>query len=69
MNRILLRDNSQDFTGLGVGEGRAEVRPGRELRVQVDGVAGDMRGIVRWVSADASFTRIPILGRTPICSA
>lgn len=35
---------------------RAEVRPGRELRVQVDGVAGDMRGIVRWVSADASFT-------------
>lgn len=35
---------------------RTEVRPGRELRVRVDGVDGEMRGVVRWVSADASFT-------------
>jgi HlyD family secretion protein len=50
-------DRSRVFARFYVPEDlRAEVRPGRELRVQVDGVAGDMRGIVRWVSADASFT-------------
>jgi HlyD family secretion protein len=35
---------------------RARVIPGSSIRVQVDGVAGEMTGIVRWVSADASFT-------------
>jgi HlyD family secretion protein len=35
---------------------RARVIPGSSIQVQVDGVAGEMTGIVRWVSADASFT-------------
>ena len=35
---------------------RTRVIPGSSIRVQVDGVAGEMTGTVRWVSADASFT-------------
>lgn len=50
-------DRSRVFARFYVPEHlRAMVRPGRELRVRVDGVGGEMRGTVRWVSADASFT-------------
>ncbi|MDX1379783.1 MAG: HlyD family efflux transporter periplasmic adaptor subunit [Xanthomonadales bacterium] len=35
---------------------RASVQPGKELTVRVDGVADELRGTVRWVSTDASFT-------------
>ena len=35
---------------------RAGIRPGRELMVRIDGVGREMKGTVRWVSADASFT-------------
>ena len=32
------------------------VVPGRRLKAAIDGVAGELTGTVRWVSADASFT-------------
>lgn len=35
---------------------RAAIQPGSQLRVAVDGVAEPLDGVVRWVSADASFT-------------
>jgi HlyD family secretion protein len=35
---------------------RASVVPGKQLAVRVDGVTEPLRGTVRWVSADASFT-------------
>lgn len=35
---------------------RSSITPGKELVVQVDGVSTSLTGIVRWVSADASFT-------------
>lgn len=35
---------------------RANITPGTTLEVQVDGVNGTLKGTVRWVSADASFT-------------
>lgn len=35
---------------------RASIQPGEELAVRVDGVADELRGTVRWVSTDASFT-------------
>lgn len=35
---------------------RAQITPGTRLQVQVDGVAEPLTGVVRWVSADASFT-------------
>jgi HlyD family secretion protein len=35
---------------------RASITPGKELTVLVDGVESGLKGTVRWVSADASFT-------------
>jgi len=35
---------------------RARVVPGQQLSVQLDGVDHSITGVVRWVSADASFT-------------
>ena len=35
---------------------RASVQPGQQLEVRIDGSGRPMRGTVRWVSADASFT-------------
>jgi HlyD family secretion protein len=35
---------------------RAHVVPGQQLNVQLDGVGQAITGVVRWVSADASFT-------------
>jgi HlyD family secretion protein len=50
-------DRSRVFARFYVPEHlRAQVTPGRELTVRLDGVDGEMEGAVRWVSADASFT-------------
>lgn len=50
-------DRSRVFARFYVPEHlRAGIRPGRELGVRIDGVGGEMKGTVRWVSADASFT-------------
>jgi HlyD family secretion protein len=50
-------DRSRVFARFYVPEHlRAQVTPGRELTVRLDGVDGEMEGTVRWVSADASFT-------------
>lgn len=35
---------------------RADITPGKELQVQLDGVDQALTGVVRWVSADANFT-------------
>jgi len=35
---------------------RAKIMPGTALQVQVDGVSHPLEGVVRWVSADATFT-------------
>ncbi len=35
---------------------RADITPGKELRVHLDGVDQALTGVVRWVSADANFT-------------
>lgn len=35
---------------------RASITPGKELTVLVDGIESGLKGTVRWVSADASFT-------------
>jgi HlyD family secretion protein len=54
---IVLLDASRVFARFYVPEHlRSTIVPGRELDVRVDGVADEMRGTVRWVSADASFT-------------
>lgn len=53
----VLLANSRVFARVYVPEPfRAQVTPGTQLPVQVDGVAQPMTGEVRWVSADASFT-------------
>lgn len=53
----VLLDNSRVFARIYVPEPlRAQVVPGRELQVAVDGVAREFTATVRWVSADASFT-------------
>jgi HlyD family secretion protein len=50
-------DNARVFARFYVPEYlRATVVPGKALAVRVDGVANELRGTVRWVSADASFT-------------
>jgi HlyD family secretion protein len=50
-------DNARVFARFYVPEYlRATVVPGKALAVRVDGVADELRGTVRWVSADASFT-------------
>jgi HlyD family secretion protein len=35
---------------------RARVTPGIELDVRIEGVPNELRGRVRWVSSDATFT-------------
>lgn len=53
----VLLDSSRVFARVYVPEYlRARVIPGSSMQVQVDGVAGEMTGTVRWVSSDASFT-------------
>lgn len=53
----VLLDSSRVFARVYVPEGlRARVRPGAAFEVAVDGVAAPLRGTVRWVSSDASFT-------------
>ena len=54
---VVVLDRSRVFARFYVPEHlRTDVRPGRELSVRIDGVEREMRGTVRWVSADASFT-------------
>jgi HlyD family secretion protein len=53
----VLLDSSRSFARVYVPEFlRSSVKPGDAMAVQVDGVAEPLRGRVRWVSADASFT-------------
>jgi HlyD family secretion protein len=53
----VLLDSSRVYARVYVPEYlRARVIPGSSIQVQVDGVAGEMTGTVRWVSTDASFT-------------
>ncbi|MDT8319389.1 MAG: HlyD family efflux transporter periplasmic adaptor subunit [Xanthomonadales bacterium] len=53
----VLLDSSRVFARIYVPEFlRATVVPGTELTVRVDGLDEDLRGTVRWVSTDASFT-------------
>jgi len=35
---------------------RSQITPGKELQVSLDGVGAPLNGVVRWVSADATFT-------------
>jgi HlyD family secretion protein len=53
----VLLDSSRSFARVYVPEFlRSSVKPGDAMAVQVDGVTEPLRGRVRWVSADASFT-------------
>ena len=54
---VVLLDSSRVFARIYVPEFlRARIAPGTELTVRIDGVDEDLRGTVRWVSTDASFT-------------
>lgn len=53
----ILLDAARPYARIYVPEPlRARIRPGATLVVAVDGVDEPLRGTVRWVSADASFT-------------
>jgi len=53
----VILDDSRTYARFYVPEYlRASIQPGKQLDVRIDGVAGSMRGTVRWVSSDASFT-------------
>ena len=53
----VLLDDSRVFARFYVPEYlRASVVPGKELSARVDGMTAELRGTVRWVSSDASFT-------------
>lgn len=53
----IVLDNTRVYARFYVPEYlRASVVPGTEMTARIDGVAEPMRGAVRWVSADASFT-------------
>ena len=53
----VLLDTRRNFARLYVPEHlKAQVVPGKNLDVTIDGVDGALRGTVRWISSDASFT-------------
>jgi HlyD family secretion protein len=53
----VLLDSARTFARVYVPEGqRAAVQPGARIEVRIDGVDRSFTGVVRWVSADASFT-------------
>lgn len=53
----VLLDSSRSFARVYVPEHqRSSLQPGDTMDVRVDGVAEPLRGRVRWISADASFT-------------
>ncbi len=53
----VILDSSRTYARIYVPEPlRASVQPGKQLVVRIDGIDKTFTGIVRWVSADASFT-------------
>ena len=53
----LMLDDSRSYARVYVPEHlKAQVVPGREIEVRLDGQARALHGTVRWISADASFT-------------
>jgi HlyD family secretion protein len=53
----VILDSSRTYARIYVPEPlRASVQPGKQLAVRIDGNDQTLTGIVRWVSADASFT-------------
>jgi HlyD family secretion protein len=53
----VLLDDRRSYARIYVPEHlKAQMTPGARLEIRLDGVSGTRQGIVRWVSADASFT-------------
>ncbi len=53
----VILDNTRVYARVYVPEAlRSRITPGKELQVRTDGVATPLNRVVRWVSADATFT-------------